>query len=264
MLDRPLISTDRLAAVLTDVRVIDVRWSLADPSGGRSGYEAGHIPGAVFVDLDAEITGSEGLGRHPLPTREQFQDAMRRAGVGRDTDVVVYDDAGGSSAARLWWLFKAFGHDGVAVLDGGLQAWTGELESGTRTYPQGDFEATEIDRSMIATIGEIETAKVLLDARAPERYRGETEPVDPVPGHIPGAINVFWQSNLREDGVFRSPVELRAAYERFGEDVIVYCGSGVNACHDVLAMEVAGLRRPRVYAGSYSEWSRTPGKPIQR
>jgi thiosulfate/3-mercaptopyruvate sulfurtransferase len=262
--DGPLISAEELARVLDDVRVIDMRWSLADPGGGRRGYEAGHIPGAVFLDLDEEITGDEGLGRHPLPTREQFEDAMRNAGVWNDTRVVVYDDGGGSSAGRLWWLLKAFGHEDVAVLDGGLQAWTGELESGTRTYERGDFTAQEIDRSMIATIDEVPTAGTLLDARAPERYRGETEPVDLIPGHIPGAINVFWQSNLGPDGRFLSPAELRAKYEGFTGDVVVYCGSGVNACHDVIAMEVAGLKRPRVYAGSYSEWSRTPGKKIDK
>jgi thiosulfate/3-mercaptopyruvate sulfurtransferase len=239
MLDRPLVSAERLAALLPDVRVIDVRWSLVDPSGGRKGYEAGHIPGAVFIDLDAEITGeNEGLGRHPLPTRERFEEAMRNAGISGGMNVVVYDDARGSSAARLWWLLKAFGHADAALLDGGLQAWTGELEEGTRTYPRGDFEAKDIDRSMIATIDEIE--------------------------RVTGAVNVFWQNNLRDDGRFRPPSELRATYEPFGEDVVVYCGSGVNACHDIMAMEIAGLRPPRLYAGSYSEWSRTPGKPIQR
>jgi thiosulfate/3-mercaptopyruvate sulfurtransferase len=262
--DGPLISAEELAGVLSDVRVIDMRWSLAEPGGGRRGYEAGHIPGAVFVDMDAEITGDEGLGRHPLPAREQFEEAMRNAGVSNDIRVVVYDDGGGSSAGRLWWLLRAFGHSEVALLDGGLQAWAGELETGTRTYERGDFSAKEIDRSMFVTIDELGSESALLDARAPERYRGETEPVDPIPGHIPGAVNVFWQTNLGPDGRFLSPDELRARYENFGDDVVVYCGSGVNACHDVIAMAVAGLRPARVYAGSYSEWSRTPGREIEK
>jgi len=242
-----------------------MRWSLADPAGGRRGYEAGHIPGAVFVDMDQEITGAEGLGRHPLPTREQFEEAMQRAGVRQGMLVVVYDDSGGSSAGRLWWLLRAYGHTDVALLDGGLQAWGGQLETGTRTYERGDFDATEIDRSTFVTIDEVPGADVLIDARAPERYAGEVEPVDPVPGHIPRAHNAFWQDNLSPDGRFKSPDELRALYARFGDgDAVVYCGSGVNACHDIIAIEVAGLRPARLYPDSYSEWSRTPGKDIIR
>jgi thiosulfate/3-mercaptopyruvate sulfurtransferase len=260
----PLVSAEELAAELGHVRVIDMRWSLAAPGAGRTGYEEGHIPGAVFVDMDAEITGPNlGRGRHPLPSREQLQDAMQRAGVHKRDCVVVYDDGGGSSAGRLWWLLKAHGHDAVRVLDGGVQAWTGELEPGTNTPAPGDWEAGELDRSMLVDIDDVPQAPVLLDARAPERYRGEVEPVDPVAGHIPGAENAPWAANLGPDGRFLSPDELRAKYEGFGDDVVVYCGSGVNACHDILAIEVAGLRPARLYAGSYSEWSRTPGKPIE-
>lgn len=263
--NNPLISADELAEILDHVRVIDMRWSLADPGGGRRGYEAGHIPGAAFLDMDEEITGDDGLGRHPLPTREQFEEAMRNAGVWKDTRVVVYDDGGGSAAGRLWWLLRAYGHPNVSLLDGGLQAWSGDLETGTRTYERGDFEAEELDRSMLVGIDDVPNAGVLIDARAPERYAGETEPVDPIPGHIPGAVNAFWKDNLDAGGRFLPPDELRKKYEALGEgDVVVYCGSGVNACHDIIAIEMAGLRPARLYAGSYSEWSRTAGKPIEK
>jgi thiosulfate/3-mercaptopyruvate sulfurtransferase len=262
----PLVTPDELERDLARVRVIDLRWTLADPGGGRRGYEAGHIPGAVFVDLDEEITGpNEGLGRHPLPSREQLEEAMQRAGVNEGDSVVVYDDGGGSSAGRLWWLLRAHGHEDVRVLDGGLQNWTGELESGSVERPRGNWKARDIDRSMFITIDEVDDAPVLIDARAPERYRGETEPVDPIPGHIPGARNAPWAANLGADGRFLSPDKLRHRYETLGVEpgnAVVYCGSGVNACHDVIAIELAGLGPARVYAGSYSEWSRTPGKPI--
>jgi thiosulfate/3-mercaptopyruvate sulfurtransferase len=243
-----------------------MRWSLADPAGGRRGYESGHIPGAVFVDMDAEITGPNlGKGRHPLPSREQLQDAMRGAGVNKGDSVVVYDDGGGSSAGRLWWLLRAHGHDDVRVLDGGIGAWDGEFEAGSVERPGGDWEANDIDESMFVRIDDVPNAEVLLDARAPERFRGETEPVDPVPGHIPGAKNAPWQTNLGPDGRFLAPDELRKKYEALGvgpDNTVVYCGSGVNACHDVVAIELAGLGPAKLYAGSYSEWSRTEGKPI--
>jgi thiosulfate/3-mercaptopyruvate sulfurtransferase len=273
----PLISPEALAADLGSYRVIDMRWSLADPAAGRNGYEQAHIPGAVFVDMDAEITGPRrseaetgsgkgGRGRHPLPTRVQFETAMRRAGVNNSDGVVVYDNGGGSAAGRLWWLLKAHGHDDVRLLDGGLQAWTGKLESGNVVVDEGDFVAKDIDMSMLAPIDDIPAVPVLIDARAPERYRGEVEPVDPIPGHIPGAKNAFWQGNLGPKGRFLPPDELRKRYEDLGVshgEAVVYCGSGVNACHDIIAIELAGLGPARLYAGSYSEWSRTPDKPIE-
>jgi thiosulfate/3-mercaptopyruvate sulfurtransferase len=262
---------DRLVgadAIPPDAKLIDIRWSLADPEGGRKSYEAGHIPGAVFVDLEQDITGKSGAGRHPLPTREQFQEAMRTAGIDNADRVVVYDDAGGSVAARVWWLLRLFGHDNAAVLDGGVQAWTGELETGSVTPERGDFIADEPDRSMYLAYDEVasrEGGDVLIDVRAPERYSGETEPVDPIAGHVPGAKNVFWQRNLGQDGRYLEPEALREKYEALGVtegNAIVYCGSGVNACQAALAIEQAGLGPVRVYAGSWSDWSRHEGAAI--
>jgi thiosulfate/3-mercaptopyruvate sulfurtransferase len=221
----------------------------------------------VFVDLEDDITGAEGAGRHPLPTREQFETAMRRAGLGRGHRVVVYDDAGGSVAARVWWLLRAHGHAAVAVLDGGVRAWTGPLDTGTVTPTEGDFVADEPDRSIWLDFDEVSalTDGTLIDARAPERYKGETEPVDPVAGHIPGARNAFWQTNLDEDGRYLPPDELRRRYESIGVTegkAVVYCGSGVNACQAIIAIERAGLGPTRLYAGSWSDWSCHEGAPV--
>jgi thiosulfate/3-mercaptopyruvate sulfurtransferase len=260
----PLIGADELTP---DMRLIDIRWSLADPTGGRKAYEAGHIPSAVFVDLEEDITGSEGAGRHPLPTREHFQAAMRRAGVDNEDRVVVYDDGGGSVAGRVWWLLRLFGHRNAAVLDGGIQAFPGALESGSVERPEGDFVAAEADRSMYLDYEEVAHRSdddVLIDVRAPERYTGETEPVDPVAGHIPGARNAFWQGNLSDEGTYLSPARLRSRYESLGVmegSAVVYCGSGVNACQAAIAIERAGLGPVRVYAGSWSDWSRHEGAP---
>jgi thiosulfate/3-mercaptopyruvate sulfurtransferase len=267
----PLVQAGWLAehAADPDLRIVDLRWYL-DGRSGRDAYRRGHIPGAVFVDLDSEITGKEGPGRHPLPSPEDFQAAMRRAGVNRQSRVVVYDDAGGFSGARLWWLLRRFGHSRVAVLDGGLQLWPGELETGEAEMPAGDYLALApepgqvLDREAVRTRG---SATVLLDARAGERFRGETEPMDPRAGHIPGAINAYWQENLGPDGRFLPAGQLRARYVRLGveagEQVVAYCGSGVSAIHDLLALEVAGLGGGRLYEGSWSDWSRHPELPAE-
>ena len=261
----PLVAADDIPR---DAKLIDIRWSLADPTGGRKAYEAGHIPGAVFVDLEQDITGTTGAGRHPLPTREQFENAMRRAGVDNTDRVVVYDDGGGSVAGRVWWLLRLFGHRDAAVLDGGVQSYTGELETGTVQRPQGNFVAAEPDRSMYLDFDQVaarDGGDVLIDVRAPERYSGATEPVDPIAGHVPGAKNVFWQRNLGDDGRYLPPEKLREQYQALGVtegNAIVYCGSGVNACQAALAIEQAGLGPVRVYAGSWSDWSRHEGAPV--
>lgn len=258
----PLVSADWLREHLhdPDVRVIDFRWYLLDRNG-HDEYVRGHIPGAVFVDLEA-VTGkqdSNARGRHPLPTADKFQSEMRKAGVDKNTKVVAYDDAGGSIAARLWFLLGWFGHDAQAVLDGGMQACGGPLETAVTTPAAGSFQSSEPDRTRILDFEDVRRLDgvPILDARASERYRGEKEPVDPKAGHIPGALSAPWTDNLGPDGRFKSPVKLRERFAALGaeNDAVVYCGSGVNATHHLLAMDVAGLRNGRLYAGSWSDWS---------
>lgn len=255
----PLVDAAWLRKHLTDgdLRLIDFRWYLRGKQG-REEYLKGHIPGAVFVDLE-EVTG-EGPGRHPLPTREQFETAMRKAGVNSATRVVAYDDAGGSVASRLWFLLRYFGHREAAVLDGGLQTWESALETEASHVSPGDFRAGAPDHSKVLDVEAVRHLRgvPLIDARAPTRYRGETEPVDPKAGHIPGALNAPFLGNLRADGRFKSPDELRERFSELGDEngAVFYCGSGVNATHEVLAMEIAGLPNARIYEGSWSDWSR--------
>ncbi|OLC25906.1 MAG: hypothetical protein AUH40_05515 [Chloroflexi bacterium 13_1_40CM_65_17] len=262
----PLVSPEWLHEHIgdPDIRVIDFRWYLTGRQG-RDAYNAGHLPGAVFVDLDA-VTG-KGAGRHPLPTRQQFQDEMCRAGVNTSTKVVVYDDAGGSIAARLWFLLGWFGHGAQAVLDSGLQGWGEPLETTVPLVQPGDFKARAPQRSRILDFEQVKRlsaagkarGRVLIDARVGERYRGEKEPIDPKKGHIPGAVSAPWIDNLNPDARFKSPDELRRNYEALGVNgkngAVVYCGSGVNACHDLLALEIAGISDVRLYAGSWSDYS---------
>ena len=251
------------------LRVIDLRWYL-DGRSGRAAYEAGHIPGAAFVDLDSEITGRiRGQGRHPLPARENFELAMRRAGVGRKSHVVVYDDQGGFSAGRLWWLLRYFGHADVAVLDGGLAAWPGELSTDAAHVAPGDFVASPARESAKLDFEELRGSAaglVLLDARSGDRFRGEVEPIDPKAGHIPGARSVPWQSNLDGQKRFLPRDQLRRHFQqlgvRSGDQVVAYCGSGVSACHHLLALEVAGLPGARLYPGSWSDWSTRDDAPV--
>jgi thiosulfate/3-mercaptopyruvate sulfurtransferase len=256
----PLVSAAWLRDHLADedVKVIDLRW-YADGRSGRDAYLAGHLPGAVFVDLDRDITGAEGPGRHPIPSRAQFEEAMQTAGLEPDSRVVVYDDLGGSSAARLWWLLRYYGHREVAVLDGGLPAWEGPLETDSVSPLRGGFHAAEPDREMVVDRDRVRSRgeAVLIDARAADRYRGEVEPFDSKAGHIPGARNVPWRSNLGKDWRFLPPAELRAKYAAAGDtEVIAYCGSGITAAVDLLALEVAGIEGARLYEGSWSDWSR--------
>jgi thiosulfate/3-mercaptopyruvate sulfurtransferase len=259
----PIVSGDWLKDHLRDpdVRVIDFRWYLLDHKKGRDEYLRGHIPGAVFVDLEL-VTGAPSKtnrGRHPLPANWQLQDEMQKAGVGEATKVVVYDDAGGSVAARLWFLLGWFGHGAQAVLDGGLQAWDGPLSTANESVERGAFRSKPPDRTRILEFEAVQQLEgvPLLDARTGERYRGDEEPVDPKAGHIPGALSAPWKDNLGPDGRFKSPAELRARFSELGADngAVLYCGSGVNATHGILAMEIAGLRGARLYAGSWSDWS---------
>ena len=255
----PLVSAEWLREHLgePDLRVVDFRWHLQGPNG-LDEYRQGHIPGAVFIDLEW-VTGTEGGGRHPLPTSAQFEAELQMAGITSESRVVVYDDAGGSIAARLWFLLGWFGHDRQAVLDGGLQAWAASLDTAVPPLAPGNFLAREPDRSRILDFEAVRQLEgvALIDARAGERYRGEKEPVDPKAGHIPGALSAPFRENLGPDGRFKSPAEQRQSYSHRGveSEAVVYCGSGVNACHAILAMELAGLRNVRLYAGSWSDWS---------
>ncbi len=257
-----------------DLTVADVRWY--PDRDARQAYEQGHIPGAVHVDANRDLAGAvEGeSGRHPLPDPGAFAAAMSRLGIGDDTVVVAYDDASGSVAARLWWMLAVTGH-AVAVLDGGLRAWIGPVETG----PPGELiPAAFIPRPWpaegIVGHGDIDRMRsdpsaVILDARAAERYRGEVEPIDPVAGHVPGARNAPWADNVDpETGKFRSPEDLRRRYGELGVDgereVAAHCGSGLTACHDLLALEVAGLRGGKLYVGSWSGWIADPTRPVAR
>jgi thiosulfate/3-mercaptopyruvate sulfurtransferase len=266
-LPRPLVSAGWLRASGPEgIRLLDMRWYLEGPPG-REAYLAGHIPGAVFVDL-GDITG-EGSGRHPMPSPEKFTRAMQEAGVDGDTQVVVYDDVGGSVAGRLWWLLHYFGHESVAVLDGGLQAWAEPVDREPVDPAPGRFQAGEGRRDRWLSFEEtrsLEAGVVLLDARAPERFRGEQEPVDPWPGHIPGARNLFWKRTLGEDLQLLPAAELRSRFQEVGvtsgEQAVVYCGSGVTSCSLLLAIAAAGLGQARLYAGSWSDWCTRPGAPV--
>lgn len=259
----PLITADGLARTLSYVRVCDIRWDLADPSSGRRGYEEGHIPGAVFVDLDTDLAGPPGVeGRHPLPGIDEFTETLGRLGIDETTDVVVYDDASGRIAARMWWMLRAIGHERVRLLDGGFQSWVaskGEVATGTEIATPRRYGGA---LAFTGVISHEEVAdRPLIDARDGRRYRGEIEPIDPKPGHIPGAVNISTSRNLDDDGHFLSPEELASVYVDLPEDVAVSCGSGVTACHNALAMVSAGLEMPDIYVGSYSEWTRR-GLPV--
>ena len=265
----PLITVEDLDDRPTQT-VLDVRWQLS--AGAQPDlYAAGHIPGAVFVDLDRDLAAPPGSGgRHPLPAAEDFQRAMRAAGVRAERPVVVYDDASGLPAARAWWLLRYFGHPQVALLDGGLGAWLAagrELAEGDETpeHP-GDFAARPGAMPLIDArqAGELAGAGVLLDARAPERYRGETEPMDPVAGHIRGARNWPMSRSLDADGRFLPVRELTEALPDLTDGVAVgaYCGSGITAAHTVLALELAGVSDVALYPGSWSEWVADPERPV--
>ncbi|MGA9857523.1 MAG: sulfurtransferase [Solirubrobacteraceae bacterium] len=251
--------------------LLDVRWELGSGSQPEA-YEAGHILGAAFVDLDQDLADPPGPGgRHPLPSAERFTAAMRAAGVSAERPVVVYDAAPGLAAARAWWLLRYFGHPRVTLLDGGLTAWQavgGTLRAGTEVPPPGTFTAQPGHMPVLDAAGAAELTRrgVLLDARTAERFRGETEPVDPVAGHIPGARNHPVALNLDGAGRFRAPERLAAAFARVGAEpggeVGAYCGSGITAAHQVLALELAGMPGAALYPGSWSEWITDPVRPV--
>jgi thiosulfate/3-mercaptopyruvate sulfurtransferase len=245
------------------VLLADVRWYL-DGRSGRAAYESGHLPGAVFVDLDASLAAhaSPGAGRHPLPDPATFAQGMAAAGIGDESTVVAYDDQGGVIAARLVWLLRVLGHD-AALLDGGLGAWPGELETGGVSAARATFTARPWPAERLASIDDAAAGGALvLDARQRERYEGlAPDPVDPRPGHIPGARSLPTREHLEPDGRLMDPGALRERFSAVGampgQEVIAYCGSGVTACHTLLALEHAGLGPGRLYAGSWSQWAGT-------
>jgi thiosulfate/3-mercaptopyruvate sulfurtransferase len=253
--------------------LLDARWRLGGPPGLDS-YREGHLPGAVFVDLDRDLAAPPGpAGRHPLPDPAVFTDAMRAAGVSEDRPVVVYDDRDATAAARCWWLLRYHGHRSVRVLDGGYQAWLAAGLPVTQADPgvtPGHFTARPGHMPVLDAAGAQHVARtgLLLDARAGERYRGEHEPVDPVAGHIPGAVSAPTAGNVNPDGTFRSPAELAARFEALAGDadprnqtVGSYCGSGVTAAHEVLALALAGYPAA-LYVGSWSNWITDPARPV--
>lgn len=268
-----LTSAEELAHLLTTgapPTLLDVRWRLGGPPA-RVDYDAGHLPGAVFIDLDRDLAGPPGAsGRHPMPDTDLFGEAMRRAGVRSGTPVVCYDDRDGTSSARCWWLLRYFGHPHVSVLDGGVAGWTARGQALTATPadpPSGDFQPDPGHLPVLDAASAAELARngILLDARAGERYRGESEPVDPVAGHVPGAVTAPTGLNVDGDGRFLPPQQLRQRFARLGAagdaPVGVYCGSGVTAAHEVLALELAGTAAA-LYVGSWSEWISDPGRPV--
>ena len=263
----PLISPEALAARLgePDLRIADVRWYLGEPDRGRKEYARGHLPGAVFVDLDTDLAAPSGPGRHPLPEPAVFADRLGRLGFGSGDFIVAYDDVLGMVAARLWWMLDNLGHERVALLDGGLRAWQAAglpLSTDNPSVAPGELRLADrwtstIDRDgLIGRLDEV----TLIDARAPERYRGEVEPVDPKAGHIPSAVNAPAKIALGPDGRFLPPAELAGRLRSVAppdRPVVTSCGSGVTACHTALAMRVAGLPDPLLYPGSFSDWSRS-------
>ncbi|HYO42816.1 MAG TPA: sulfurtransferase [Candidatus Limnocylindrales bacterium] len=265
-----LISPDELLARLGDpaLRICDVRWWLADPAKGRRDYTAAHLPGAVFIDVDTDLVAPEGPGRHPLPSPADFVARMAALGIDDADEVVAYDDAGGSIAARLWWMLDDLGHPSVRVLDGGLATWIAAGGALTDEVPVLPPATLTLRRAWSRVLDRVELAArlragdiALIDARADERYRGDVEPIDPVAGHIPGAISRPLTGSLGPDGRFLDPEVLRARFDGLGPEIATSCGSGVTACHLSLAMRVAGLPDPLLYPGSYSDWS-TAGMPV--
>jgi thiosulfate/3-mercaptopyruvate sulfurtransferase len=276
---KTLISTSALAPRLEDPSyvVVDCRFKLDDVSWGEREYREAHVPGAVYAHLDRDLSGAKTgrNGRHPLPDPRVLAATLGSFGIASGVQVVAYDQDNGMFASRLWWMLRWLGHEAVAVLDGGFAKWTAEGR-GTRSGPETRSSKTFEGRprsEMIADAAAVAAAitsgaPLLLDARAPERYRGDTEPLDPVAGHIPGAMNYFFQQNIGDQGTFRAPEELRDRLRiPLGTvapaDLICYCGSGVTACHNLLALEHAGLPGARLYPGSWSEWCADDRNPVE-
>jgi thiosulfate/3-mercaptopyruvate sulfurtransferase len=280
MVFKTLIGVDSLQELLgkPGLAIIDCRFDLMNPKAGRQAYLTAHIPEARYADLNQDLSApiSPDTGRHPLPAPDAFAARLEFLGIGNHTQVVAYDDANGSLAARLWWMLRWMGHDAAAVLDGGLKAWIsagGALESG-EPAPGAEHFTPQVDFHVALSTAELERSLhqpnlMLVDARAAERYAGRVEPIDSAAGHIPGAVNHPFTANLDADNRFLPAAELKRRWEerlagRDAKDLVAMCGSGVTACHNLLSLEVAGLPGAKLYAGSWSEWIRDPRRPIAR
>jgi thiosulfate/3-mercaptopyruvate sulfurtransferase len=269
----PLINVSELAKLLDDdhLRVVDVRWYLADPKEGAAEYARHHIPGAIFLDLESDLIAREGPGRHPLPDPHVFAERLGEVGIGNQHHVVVYDDSAGSVAARLWWMLRHLGHERVQVLDGGYTAWwqaNRPTTSDVPNWPETTFVA-DVRTDDVITGDQLQErlgSVVLLDARAPERYEGHEDPIDPVAGHIPTAASAPYAENTGLDGLFLPAAQLKKRLLGLGvggrQTSVTYCGSGVTSCSNILAADIAGLPLPLLYPGSWSDWCTTPGRPI--
>ena len=254
-----------------DWLIFDTRYDLTNKDAGKEAYQQGHIPGAIYVDLHDDLSGPPitNRGRHPLPTVATMNSLFSRLGINKDSQVVVYDDVFGSFAARFWWMLRHMQHKNVAVLDGGWQAWIESnlpVNSNSEKPLSSLFSQSALDDDLVE-IEHVQEYDKIVDSRDPARFRGDFEPIDKAAGHIPGAINRFWKHNLTESGKFKEKADLKVEFEAlFGslapENTVFYCGSGVTACHNLLAANHAGFQMPKLYAGSWSEWSNTPGKPV--
>jgi thiosulfate/3-mercaptopyruvate sulfurtransferase len=263
----PVVDVAWLEAASPPAVLADVRWYL-DGRSGRAAYDAGHLPGAIFVDVERDLAGPPDPrhGRHPLPSPESFAEALCRLGIGDDDVVVAYDDVGGAIAARLVWMLRVTGRP-AALLDGGVACWPGELEVRPSVRPRAVATAQAWPVGRLASADDVATgAHLVLDARAAERYSGAHEPVDPRAGHVPGARSLPCRENLDESGRFLAVAQLRRRFASLGvsaeSSVVAYCGSGVTACHDLLALEHAGFGPGRLYPGSWSQWSNDPARPV--
>ncbi len=272
----PLITVMQLKALLADpsLRLFDCRFSLMDAGAGQRAYDNGHLPGARFIDVNRDLSTPHiagRTGRHPLPARTDWISKVRSLGIIPESLVVLYDDGGGASASRMWWMLQWLGHDKVAVLDGGWQAWNAAGLPVTQVVPAkpgvvADHYSNRAALVQLVSANEINgQSQLLLDARELPRFKGEVETIDPVAGHIPGAVCAPFSTNLQADGRFRSPQQLREKFSMTSgsaKPVVCYCGSGITACHNILAMAVAGLPLPALYAGSWSEWITDAGRPV--
>jgi len=268
-----LIDTDSLLETHgnPDWLIFDARYDLADKNAGKEAYLQGHIPGAIYVDLHDDLSRppATNKGRHPLPTTESMNTLFSELGIRSESQVIIYDNVLGAFAARLWWMLRHMQHENVAVLDGGWQSWLakrGPVNSAQETRTESVFNNEALEQDLI-DIEQVQEVGILVDSREPVRYRGESEPIDKAAGHIPGALNRFWEENISENGCFKEKQLLKQEFEAIlgntaSSESVFYCGSGVTACHNLLAAAHAGLALPKLYAGSWSEWSSDPEKPV--